>query len=344
MGTRFQLGDEHDKESDLTHYIIQVTEHRGHEYRVFYTDKVSVSSENHLLYYYGRHERIIDGQPFISTRFTKEAEIQKLRSILADFRPDIVWYEYNNTMRDGDDTLNPDDFSALKDEFGFKLVRRVGDLQYFTLRVGDDWCKTCDIIHSLLNPDSILKHNYIEKFYFLPVSIVGNQDYTQKIIDFGFLGSDSRDRSAYLLGIEEFISNCVIELNNSGFSKDKKEVHEYLNFMEKLKMTFNSGYRGCINNINDMHEYYILTGRVIESLVNQTLLFEDYGYQLQNYLAEYIDYIPVNNQSELIIWVQFMIKYPEWCDRIRKHGHWTYTKHYSAHNFWSGLEARLGFV
>ncbi len=336
MGWQYFLGDERDKlyysTEKWVNNFIEMGYILGDNFQIYFTDKIAISHIALLQKYYHGRCKFLDGKPYITNAETKIHELKLLHEKIAEFKPDIILFDQNNTVYDGEDTISAQDFMEIKQKFSCKIIRHLSDYHDFTPNVPNEWLNAIDLFSSSLMPISHHKRNIPDdKIIQIPAFPSPLPNYP-KIINFGFAGNVGADREAYLHDTDKFIANSKI-FKGQAFPN----MTDYNNYYASCKMTFNTGYRGMMNN----NDYFILTSRPFESISNRILLFEEDGGACSEFFVPWRDFIPVKNRAEMIIYAQFFSENHEWWQRITDQAFNIWQENYDFPLIWQTICARL---
>lgn len=111
-----------------------------------------------------------------------------------------------------------------------------------------------------------------------------------KDLDFAFVGSPSRGRKLFLKGISKLPMTSHIEFNGK-VDGLIREYRDYVQIISRARMTFSNGYIRSRDNL--------ISGRFIESILMNTLVFYENCPDLEYFFDSSEHFISVENRYEL---------------------------------------------
>ena len=196
------------------------------------------------------------------------------------------------------------------------------------------WANLCDLVtYHNDSPSTVFetKPHKLVKWH-LPFFEQAYDTSLPKDIDFSFMGSNSRGRGYYLTGLTALGVNPYIVTSNRHGDGDPS-IRDYIELLCRSRLTFNTGY--VAGNAA------IMTGRIFEAILADTLLFEEVGSAIADFFVPFKHYIPFSNLHQLKAYIQYFSYHEE--DRIEivtaAKAH--YFKYMQSQNFWAAICHRL---
>jgi hypothetical protein len=178
----------------------------------------------------------------------------------------------------------------LKNRHNLKVVFFAPD---FSLKKYLYWDNVADIF-VMSRPSKLqeLPRSITEKVLLQPGVPYANNLFksAEKNLDFAFVGSPSRGRKFFLEGLSKLPIETQIEFSGKSEGRLTRYV-DYLEIVSRARMTFSNGY------INPRDS--LITGRFIESVLLNTLVFYEKCLDLEYFFIPKLHYVPIKNREEL---------------------------------------------
>jgi hypothetical protein len=239
-------------------------------------------------------------------------------------RPDIVVTDGNSPPADG--SINPDTWNELKAEFGFRLVTYIADCYDREPPMIGLWRSCTDLFISFHTyAKQLVDVSNVAVFPSLMMDEAAFDRLKPKMPCVSYFGSNTRYRMFWMLALR--FAGVPIRARMGDTDENRsKAVADYCAEMSEMGMTFNNG---LVSPFLD-----ILTGRVTESILAGSLLFQEEGPAIRDYYAPFIHYVPVSNADQLIAFSRFFLQAEDWRTRITEAAFRFWKDHYDSAFAW----------
>ena len=196
------------------------------------------------------------------------------------------------------------------------------------------WTNYCDVVtYQNDSPSTVFdtKPHKLVRWH-LPFFEHAYEPRLHKDIDFSFMGSNYRGRGYYLTGLSALGVNPHIVTSNRQGAGDPT-VRDFIELLRRSRMTFNTGHLAG--------NAAILTGRVFEAVLAETLLFEEVGSAISDFFVPFKHFIPFSNLHQLKAYIQYFSSHEDDRREIVTAAKAQYFKHMQSENFWAAIYCRL---
>ena len=286
---------------------------------------------------YGIDITVFDADEIITYNLAFERPAAIVQSKLAALRQMILEHHFDIVLFEGNfeplgQAIKPEFWHSLKALRKFFLIMFTSDCYALPdpIRV---WGDVADLV--LIGDTD--NHNYASsrikhKLLYLPMTMPFHEvphvrTSTDEDFDVGYAGSRSRNRELFLCAA--ILGGLKVHSVFHDRRANQMNSETYRQTMRLCKMTFNNGYID--------YRKSIMTGRVFEAVIARSLLLQEDGGQIANFLVPFIHYIPVANIHQFVIFAQFFAKHEEYRLRITEAALQFHRSHYSAELFWRAL-------
>jgi len=247
-------------------------------YTLYHSDKIH--TENHQLATPRSPEELQSG-------------ISEFRDVIAEARPDLVFFEGN--FMGGMGCISREDFDELKQEFGFKLATMVIDINPPLENYAEYWSGVSDFLVAMNeNPHLDKARSNCDVIVYpgvpMDLDIMRPSKIIEQDIDVLFIGARKRYRDfwcAHMLnaGIDLHMQFTEQSVENS------LDPIEFICLHNRSKMVFNNGLISS--------QDHALNLRIFEAITAGTLLLQQDFDQLHDYFVPYVHYAPFNGVLEM---------------------------------------------
>ncbi len=263
--------------------------------------------------------------------------LERLETFLRDERLAAVVFDGNfvPTQR----TIRPEHWRRLKQQYGFKLVTILPDCYDGVPDFARHWHAVSDLIcvfHRLSTalesmPDA---HKVVLLAPTLPYhEPTFTPAAAKRDIGFSYVGSGTRGRHYFALAAS--LSGLPSHLNLHERRRDAApNMEEYSAIFRRSKTTFNNGW------VNE--RTHIVTGRLGEAVLAGTLVFQEVGAPVEDFLVPFVHYVPVANAHQMVAYCQYFLEDEARRSRIADGARSYWLQQYGSARFWATVLDRLG--
>ncbi len=269
-----------------------------------------------------------------------DQEIQGLLNKILEYQPNIVIFD-GNFIGNDNRGMNTGFWKIIRNNHpDIKIIAIIPD----SYRGPDDflgyWLRSSDLAiifntrsEYYLNLD-LEAQKKVMIFPSLPFWDVYFDDSTinNKLYDFCYVGSDSRNRKEFCSQVLKTDLNCKVVFHDRS-QKKALTLNNYYRVLCQSKIVFNTGYLNAKTSL--------ITGRSVEAIKSEALLLEESGDYLSDFFIPWIHFIPVSNSHEVAIYSQFFIQNEIYRQQIVKAAKQFHCSFYSADKFWSIMEKHV---
>jgi len=206
--------------------------------------------------------------------------------------------------------------------------------------VNHEVCKMAKILSNFTVATVVLdvaEHSVFANPKFIPMWTpqdprIFNNPNIERDIDISFAGSvlSYTDRLAALTLMKK---SGIPVYQNGGQRECKLTVQEYAKIHQRSKMS--------INFCKSVEGYVQIKGRVFEALLCGSMLLESRNKHTDKYLIPMKDYVPFDNEVDLVEKARYYLEHENERLEIAKNGCEKATNQYNAKNFWLKLFAKV---
>ncbi len=264
-------------------------------------------------------------------------ELVKLTRFLAEKRPSLVVIDGNYLPTER--TIRPEIWLRLKQKYGFRIMAIFGDCYD-----GNNGGKALSV-WGPVSDLSVIFHRYGTAYESFPspdkVLICPPTPYDEELlastgaprdIGLGYIGGVHRERGLFMdvakhSGIPTYAHLHQREKNKA------LDLAGYADILRRSKMFFNNGYRDPGDDI--------LTAHIPEAIMAGSLLIQEVGSPIDEYLVPFVHYVPVSNLHQFVATVQFLCEDEPRRAALADQAYRFWKEHYSTTLFWRTAIARL---
>jgi len=306
-------------ESDIFHHVARSAAAYGLDVRTFAADRLVLDTPNRAAW--------------------TDAEIARawadLQRTVADFDPEIVVMQGDwPTER----TLDLAWARRLR-ENGCRVVVVLSDLYDTEFDFFGFWAPEADaLVHVNSETTHPLLSGHADKAFpahGLPMDaalFAGPEE--DKEFDVAVIGGNTRSRREMLVLLQAYGVEVAACLHHR-LTRDAPTLEQYGLLTRKGKLTVNTG------RVETTRSLSIVTGRRFEAVLARTVLLEEAGSRLSDFLLPFVHYVPFANTDQLVGFARFLLKNDDYRRRIADQAFDWHRRHFGADRFWRALLGRL---
>lgn len=311
-------------ENDVFHHVARSAAACGLDVRTFAADRLVGDTPNRAAY----------------TDAEIAAAWADLQRTVASFRPEIVVIQSDwPTGR----TLDLAWARGLRAAYGSRIVVVLGDVYDTEFDFLGFWAPEADaLVYFNSETTYPLMSGSGEKAFLahgLPMDealFAGPEEEPEeeKEFDVALIGGNTRSRREMLVLLQAYgvpVAACL----HHRLTRSSPTLEQYGLFTRKARMTLNTG------RVEKTRALSIVTGRCFEAVLARTVLLEEAGSRLSDYLQPFVHYVPFANTDQLVGFTRFLLRHADYRRRIADQAFDWHHRRFGGGRFWRALLGRL---